>query len=109
MSIKIYVGNLPYGVAESDLNELFVQYGKVESSKIVTDRNSGRSKGFGFVEMPIRSEGTQAIDELNGKEIQGRKIKVAEANPRKERGGYRAVGAGMGTRGGFRGGNIRNY
>lgn len=111
MSIKIYVGNLPYSMSESDLNGLFVQFGKVESFKIITDRYSGRSKGFGFVEMSVRNEGHKAIDEINGKEFQGRKIKVAEAHSRTDRGGYRGNRAyGVGARSGFRdGGNRRNY
>jgi RNA recognition motif-containing protein len=83
--MNIYVGNLPYGISDSDLEQMFAVYGSVSESKIVTDRDTGRSKGFGFVEMPNQSEGDEAIKELDGKEIDGRNIKVNVAKPREER------------------------
>lgn len=89
-SINLYVGNLSYNTSESDLTELFAQYGEVLSAKIITDRYSGQSKGFGFVEMSSRSEGEEAIAGLNGKEVNHRQIKVNEARPRSDskRGGF---------------------
>ncbi len=90
MTIKIYVGNLSYGMSESELNDLFAQFGEVESTKIVIDRNSGRSRGFAFVEMSERSEGMKAINELNGSEIRGRNLKVSEARPKKNNRDYRS-------------------
>ena len=90
MTIKIYVGNLSYSMSESELNDLFAQFGEVESAKIVTDRNSGRSRGFAFVEMSERNEGEKAINELNGSEIRGRNLKVSEARPKKNNRGYRS-------------------
>ena len=96
MTINIYVGNLSYTVSESELKDLFTPYGKVESVKIITDRYTGNSRGFGFIEMTDRTGGEQAISELGGKEIYGRKIKVSEAHPKRERDGYR----GASSRGG---------
>jgi len=98
MSIIIYVGNLSYTVSESELKDLFTPYGGVESAKIISDRYTGNSRGFGFVEMSDRSGGEQAISELSGKEIYGRKIKVSEARPKRERDSYR----GASSRGGRR-------
>jgi RNA recognition motif-containing protein len=85
--MNIYVGNLSYGMRDADLEKLFTQYGSVSESKIVMDRDSGRSKGFGFVEMPNDSEGDEAIKQLDGKEIDGRNIKVNVARPKEERPG----------------------
>ena len=96
-SMNLYVGNLAYSTTEADLNDLFSTYGQVESAKIITDRYSGQSKGFGFVEMTNRGEGEQAIAELNGKEVGGRQIKVNEAKPRtdnRDRGGFGGRGGG---------------
>ena len=93
--MNIYVGNLPYGVTEDDLQNTFSEFGEVSSVKIITDRYSGQSKGFGFVEMPNDSEAQAAITALNGTELKGREIKVNEARPREERGG-RGRGAGGG-------------
>ena len=99
-SMNLYVGNLPYHTTESDLTDQFAAYGEVESVKIITDRDTGRSKGFGFVEMASRSDGEQAIAGLNGKDIDGRQIKVNEAKPRTpNRGGG---GGGFGGGGGGR-------
>ena len=83
--MNIYVGNAPYSLTERELEELFAEFGAVSSAKIITDRDTGRSKGFGFVEMPTQAEGEEAIKNLDGKEIGGRNIKVNEARPRRER------------------------
>jgi RNA recognition motif-containing protein len=85
MSINIYVGNLPFRMSEDDLRELFAAYGDVEKAKIISDPQSGKSKGFGFVEMTSQEAGNQAIKELNGKEVSGRGIVVSEARPRKNK------------------------
>jgi len=79
MSKKIYVGNLPYTMREDDLSQFFAEMGEVQSVRIITDRDSGRSKGFGFVEMSEEAAATKAISELNGKELEGRTIVVNEA------------------------------
>ena len=103
MSINIYVGNLSYDVSESALNDLFAQFGEVKEVKIISDGYSGRPRGFAFVEMVDRNEGQQAIKELNGKEVQGRSIKVSEARPKRER---RNSGGGQpGRSGDFRSSN----
>jgi RNA recognition motif-containing protein len=87
-SMNLYVGNLSFQTKEDDLAELFATHGEVVSSKIVTDRDTGRSRGFGFVEMTDRAAGEQAIATLNGKDVDGRQLKVNEAKPRTEsRGG----------------------
>ena len=85
MSMKLYVGNLGYDVTESQLSDLFAPFGTVESTKIITDKYSGRSRGFGFVEMENRDDGEKAINELNGQDFQSRAITVNEARPRTER------------------------
>lgn len=85
--MNIYVGNLEYKVKDSDLEETFRSYGEVSSVRIVTDKFSGRSKGYGFVEMPNDAEASNALNALNGKEINGRAITVSEARPRTEGGG----------------------
>ena len=82
--MNIYVGNLSYGVKEDGLREIFEEFGEVSSAKIITDRESGRSKGFGFVEMTNDDEANTAIETLNGKDIDGRNINVSQARPRKE-------------------------
>ena len=79
--MNIYVGNLPYKVTENSLRSMFEEFGEIESAKVITDRYSGRSKGFGFVEMPSNSDADRAIKALNGKFIEGRNIKVNQANP----------------------------
>jgi len=79
--MNIYVGNLPYTVTDEGLKTMFLQYGDVESAKVIMDRQSGRSKGFGFVEMPSNSQADQAIKGLNGKLVDGMNIKVNQANP----------------------------
>lgn len=83
--MNIYVGNLSYGMSEEELREAFGAYGDVASVKILTDRETGRSRGFGFVEMPNQSEGEAAISQLNGKELGGRTLRVNEARPRERR------------------------
>lgn len=85
MSSKLYVGNLDYSVTQDQLSELFAQAGKVVSAIIITDRHSGRSKGFGFVEMSSEEEMKKAIEMFNGKDFQGRSITVNEARPRQPR------------------------
>jgi RNA recognition motif-containing protein len=83
--MNIYVGNLSYDASEEDIRKVFEEFGAVESVRIITDRYSGRSKGFGFVEMPTDDEAKAAIDGMNGKEHMGRELKVNEARPREER------------------------
>jgi len=82
--MKIYAGNLHYGMTEDELQKIFEEYGQVSSVKIITDKYSGRSKGFGFVEMPNDAEAQQAIDELNGTDVKGRNITVNQSIERKE-------------------------
>lgn len=82
--MNIYVGNLAWEVKEEDLREAFAAFGEVESAKIITDRFSGRSRGFGFVEMPNNEEANAAIADLDGKDLKGRAIKVNEARPRRD-------------------------
>ncbi len=84
-AINIYVGNVPFQTSEDQLRELFEQYGQVEQAKIIVDRATGRSKGFGFVEMSERDEGLKAIEELDSKDFMGRTLRVNEARPRKGR------------------------
>ncbi|MFW5770062.1 MAG: RNA recognition motif domain-containing protein [Spirochaetota bacterium] len=83
--MNIYVGNLSYNMTDEDLEKLFQEFGTVSEGKIITDRDTGRSKGFGFVEMPNQAEGDEAIKELDGKEIDGRNIKVNVAKPKEDR------------------------
>ena len=81
--INIYVGNVPFRTNDEELRDLFEQYGRVETAKVIVDRATGRSKGFGFVEMPERDEGLRAIEELDSKDYMGRSLRVNEARPRK--------------------------
>src|SRR5262245_39764666 len=106
MGKKLYVGNLSYGISDSDLEQLFSQHGTVQSAQVIMDRDTGRSKGFGFVEMGSDQEAETAIQALNGKEVEGRALTVNEARP-KEGGG----GGGRGGRGGggYGGGGGRRY
>jgi len=99
MSKRIYVGNLSYQTTEDDISNLFGQIGEVESANIITDRDTGRSKGFGFVEMG-NEDADKAIAQLNGSELNGRSITVNEARPREDRGGHRGGGGGGYGRGG---------
>jgi RNA recognition motif-containing protein len=98
MGKKLYVGNLSYSVTSSDLEQLFAQHGQVTSAQVINDRDTGRSKGFGFVEMSSDDEATAAIAALNGQQHDGRTLTVNEARPKEDRGG------GGGGRGGYGGG-----
>ena len=102
MGNKIYVGNLAFSVTESSLNDLFSQHGRVESCRLITDRDTGRSKGFGFVEMSTDEEASQAISALSGKEHDGRALTVNEAKPQERRSGGFGGGQGSGFGGGER-------
>jgi len=105
--MNIYVGNLSYEVTEEDLQKAFEGFGQIDSVKIIKDNYSGRSKGFGFVEMPDNTEAQSAIDDLNDKELKGRTLKINKARPRTENRGGRG-GFGGGGRGGRQGGG-RHY
>ncbi|MGB9625253.1 MAG: RNA recognition motif domain-containing protein [Phycisphaerae bacterium] len=104
MGKKLYVGNLSYEVSSSDLEQLFSAHGTVDSAEVISDRMTGRSKGFGFVEMSSDQEAQAAISALNGKDHGGRALTVNEAKPRENRGGG---GGGRGGRGGYGGGGRR--
>lgn len=105
MGNKLYVGNLAYSVRDEDLNDAFSQFGAVNSAKVMMDRETGRSKGFGFVEMASDAEAQAAINGLNGQPISGRAVVVNEARPREERpGGFRSPYGGGGRREGGGGG-----
>ena len=111
--INIYVGNLPYSMNDGDLEALFSEFGSVKSAKVIFDRETNRSKGFGFVEMEDGDAGKAAIEALNDEEVEGRPLRVNEARPREERGGggggYRGGGGGGGYRGGRGGGGGGGY
>lgn len=112
--MDIYVGNLSFDASEDDVRNAFAQFGNVESIKLITDRETGRPRGFGFVTMPDSSEANTAIESLNGTELLGRELRIREATPRPERprhgggggggGGYQGGGGGGGFRGGGGGG-----
>jgi RNA recognition motif-containing protein len=111
---KLYVGNLPYSVSDSDLQAMFEPFGTVESAQVIVDRDTGRSKGFGFVEMASPQEGQAAIEGMHDKDIGGRKLVVNEARPREDRGGGGGRGGfggggGRGGRGGGFGGGGKRY
>ena len=99
MNLKLYVGNLAFGASEEDLRKLFSEAGGVQSVKIVTDSYSGRSRGFGFVEMPVQSQAQTAIKSLNGKELQGKQMSVNEARPRTGQGRSGGQGSHQGRSG----------
>jgi RNA recognition motif-containing protein len=105
--MNIYISGLSYSVSDADLNALFAEYGEVSSAKIITDRDSGRSKGFGFVDMPNDDEGQKAIDELNGAELDEKVISVSVARPRTERPSFGGGGGGRGRSNGGGGGGFR--
>ena len=108
MGTKLYVGNLGYGISDSDLEQLFAAHGTVRSAQVILERDTGRSKGFGFVEMGSEQEAQAAIAALNDKEIEGRTLTVNEARPREEGGGRDRGGyGGGGKRGGYGGGGRR--
>ena len=101
MSMKLYVGNLSFQTSSDDLNSLFAQAGTVESAAVVEDRETGRSRGFGFVEMSSKEEAQKAIEQFNGKEVNGRSLNVNEAKPREDRGrGFGGNGGGARNFGG---------
>ena len=100
MGKKLYVGNLTYGVTDGTLSQMFEPHGTVQSAQVIMDRDTGRSKGFGFVEMGSDQEAQTAIQALNGKQVEGRSLTVNEAKPREDRGGG-------GSRGGSAGGGRR--
>ena len=102
MGKKLYVGNLGYGVTDSDLSKMFEAHGTVESAQVIMDRETGRSKGFGFVEMKTDQEAQAAIAGVNGQQSGGRSLTVNEARPREERGGGGRGGSGGGGGGGRR-------
>ncbi len=112
MSMKLYVGNLSFDTTQQDLEKLFAEIGTVTSTNIIEDRETGRPRGFGFVEMSSKEEGQNAISQLNGKEFDGRELKVNEAKPQENRGGgggggrggYGGGGGGRGSGGGYGGG-----
>ena len=105
MGNKLYVGNLSYNIRDEDLQQAFAQYGGVSSAKVMMDRDTGRSKGFGFVEMGSDAEAQAAINGMNGQALDGRAIVVNEARPREERpGGFGGGGGRSGGGGGFGGG-----
>ena len=109
--MKLYVGNLSFNTSVTDLQNLFGEIGTVESTNIIEDRDTGRSRGFGFVEMSSKQEGENAIAQLDGKEVDGRALKVNEAKPQENRGGgggggFRKGGGGGGGYGGGGGGGF---
>ncbi len=112
MGKKLYVGNLSFAIGDAELDEMFAQFGEVRSAQVVTDRETGRSRGFGFVEMASEADAKAAIDALHDQEHNGRRLTVNEAKPREDRGGgggggYRGGGGGGG--GGYRGGGGGRY
>lgn len=108
MGNKLYVGNLSYNVRDDDLQQAFAQFGTVASAKVMMDRDTGRSKGFGFVEMGSDAEAQTAINGMNGKDLDGRALVVNEARPREERPGGFGGGGGRSGGGGFGGGGGRS-
>ncbi|WP_457329967.1 RNA recognition motif domain-containing protein [Rhizobacter sp. P5_C2] len=110
MGNKLYVGNLAYSVRDDDLQQAFAQFGTVSSAKVMMDRDTGRSKGFGFVEMGSDAEAQSAINGMNGQALDGRALVVNEARPREERpGGFGGGGGRSGGGGGFGGGGGGGY
>jgi RNA recognition motif-containing protein len=103
--MNLYVSNLGFHVNDDDLMNLFSAYGNVTSAKVITDRETGKSRGFGFVEMPVDEEGKKAIAGLEGKEVEGRNISVSVARPKTEN--RNSFGGGGGNRGGYGGGGNR--
>src|ERR1700751_52270 len=104
MGKKLYVGNLAYGVTDGDLQQMFEAHGTVQSAQVIMDRDTGRSKGFGFVEMSSDQEAQNAIQALHGQQVGGRALTANEAKPREDRGGARGGFGGGGNRGGYGGG-----
>jgi RNA recognition motif-containing protein len=108
-TMNIYVGNLDYQLTEDNLKVVFQAYGDVESVRIITDRDTGRPKGFGFIEMPEKEEALKAIEALDGTELGGRKITVNESRPRPQRNNRRGGFGGGGRRGGSGGGGRNRF
>jgi RNA recognition motif-containing protein len=104
ITMNIYVGNLEREVTEDELRQAFEEFGQVSEARIIKDKYSGDSKGFGFVEMPSKDEAEKAIEEMNGKDLKGRSVNVNEARPKTDRGGRGGGGGGGGGYGGGRGG-----
>ena len=104
MAMKLYVGNLSFQTSSEELQQLFAQAGTVESATVVEDRDTGRSRGFGFVEMASKEEGEKAIQQFNGTDLNGRNLTVNEARPREDRGNRGGGGGGRGGYGGNRSG-----
>ena len=98
MSTKLYVGGLPYSTTEGQLEEIFSAHGTVESSRVITDKFTGRSRGFGFVELSSSEEAQKAIEALNGTQLEGRSLTVNEARPQEKRSGFGGGGGGGGRR-----------
>jgi cold-inducible RNA-binding protein len=109
MGKKLYVGNLAYSVTNDTLEQMFAAHGSVQSAQVIMDRDTGRSKGFGFVEMSSDHEAQEAINALNGQQVDGRSLTVNEAKPREDRGGGRGGYGGGGDRGGYGGGRRERY
>ena len=109
MAKKLYVGNLTYDVTDSTLEQMFAAHGAVKSAQVIMDRDTGRPKGFGFVEMSNDQEAQAAIDALNGAQVGGRSLTVNEAKPREDRGGGGGRGGYGGGRGGYGGGGRGGY
>jgi cold-inducible RNA-binding protein len=107
VAMKLYIGGLSFDTTDDGLRTFFEQAGTVESASVITDRYSGRSRGFGFVEMATSAEGRKAIEELNGKMLDGRTLTVDEARPQSREGGGRSFGGGGGPRRGGGGGGRR--
>ncbi|HET9181846.1 MAG TPA: RNA-binding protein [Candidatus Angelobacter sp.] len=102
--MKLFVGNFSFSTTEDDLRALFEPYGNIDSVAVVTDRTTGRSRGFGFVEMPDRGQAEKAIEALNGKQVGGRTLNINEARPKADNGGFRGGrGEGRGSRDDYRG------
>lgn len=111
MGTKLYIGNLTYGVTDAALQEMFAAHGSVQSAQVIMDRDTGRSKGFGFVEMGNDQEAKAAIAAMNGKQMEGRALTVNEARPKEggSRGSSGGGGRGFGAGGGYGGGGGRRY
>jgi cold-inducible RNA-binding protein len=106
---NIFVGNLSYGATEDSVRAMFEAYGTVDRVSIVTDRDTGQARGFGFVEMPVNAEADRAIAELNGRDLDGRTLNINEARPKEDRGGSRGGGGGGGYGGGGGGRRSNRY
>jgi cold-inducible RNA-binding protein len=109
MSMKLFVGNLAFDTSSEDLAQMFAQAGTVESASVVENRDTGRSRGFGFVEMATKEEGLAAIEQFNGKQIRGRSITVNEAKPRESSGSSVGGNRNPGGRNGYTGGHSSSY